>query len=432
MPQAVATAPADTKLSRLPQVIVVLLVLSAFGPYLVPGLRTDQVVTYGLALCSVLVLLMQPRGRIGSHTGAVVLWAIIPGVALIGTLTVPAFRNGGEIAMLDNLLMPIAVSIIMAAVVTPENRGMLLRTLAETFVACMVANSFLVLGQMTSGAIGNVSAWLPVGGGSGAERVETTGRFMGIFHSPALSGVIYSVGLIVSIWLLRHRPALLASVTLLFVVAGLGSVSKIFLFGGIPVAGVYLLFVSRRLGVWLVLILGVIGSGIALYWEELVWWMLTRFPNWDGAERITEVVLGNFTVEGLTGNRYGEESVLRPVFDQVAAESPFGGLGLSGIGSALDSAWIMAFVLAGFVGAISLALMILTAAGGLIARRHQMPSDEFWMFAAIGAVLLGASFGAPAFTMNRLTVIVWILIGLMLLGVDTARRTTPDDPLLRP
>lgn len=401
--------------SKWPIVIVVAMVLASFGPYLAGGVRTDQPVTYGLAVLAVFALIMQRSFRFGSHAGTVLLWALLPIIALIGTLTVPAFRSGGEVAMLDNLLMPIAVSIVMAALITPENRTQLLRAFAITFVACMVVNSLLVLGQMGGGGLGSVSAWLPTGGG-GAERVETTGRFMGIFHSPALSGVMYSIALIVAVWLLRRRPVLLTAVILLFIPAGFGAVSKVFIFGGLPVAALYLLYVSRRLGVWLIIGLGALSAIVYTYWEDLMFWALNQFPNWEGTDRIVEVIFGNFSVEGVTGNRYGEDSALQPVVDEVSTNGLLGGLGLSGTGSALDSAWIMSLVLGGVVGVVALALMILTAAGGLIARRNQMASDEFWMFAAVGAVLVGASFGAPVFTMNRLAVIVWMLIAFMLLG----------------
>ena len=414
-----------------PLLVAVALPLSAFGPYLVAGVRTDQAMAYGLAILSVVVMAMKRPRLTTSHTIAIMIWSLTIVFGMITTITVPAFRIGGEIAMLDNLLLPVAVSLVMASAVTPQNRSRLLTMFATIVVVGTVANSVISVGQMFGAGLGPVSAWLPVSGESNAARSENVGRYMGMLNSPALAGVFYGIALVFVMWLLRTRIILLVVVTTLIILGAIAAVSKAFIFVCLPIAAIYMVYLLGRYAAGWLLAVGGVGLLVWRWRDELWLWLRSQLSGWDGFLRMEELLFGEMSITTITGNRYGETSVVGPVFESVADKSLVGGLGLSGTGGALDSAWVLAFAVAGSVGVAALAAVIVVLTVGLWRRRSSLPSHELGLYTAVLAMVIICSAAAPVFTQNRLTVVLWGIFAIMLCGATAKGKiafpSTVDD-----
>ncbi|WP_341720220.1 hypothetical protein QQG74_11135 [Micromonospora sp. FIMYZ51] len=395
---------------------------AVFGPYLAPnlGIRTEQTVVYA-AVVLILVCGVWNRVRLNSHgVLAVGLQCVILVAAGIGTLfpvAGSAHQSGSALAMLDNLILPLCVIAVTAALgQIGGDRTQMIAALCRTVVWLMIANAFLTMVCVSSGTPEWLFAWWSGGGEAVAHGAEQMGRFSGIFNQPAEAGVLYSVAILGAIWLYQRSPVRLALVLVVLCSGGIITVSKIFLLGGIPVAVWQLLRPS--MGWWrrsLAVTVAMAGA----------WIFSGAFPAWADQTPLFKLFPSNNAdpLKLVTAGRFGEESILAPMAEVVWQSSPLVGLGVTGQVGAVDNGWMQALVVAGSVGVVGYTLLLATLAAAWWRIRDNGPDAR--LAGGLLIIVAGGSLGLPVLTANRTATILWMLLVLLLL-TPTSQRPNRD------
>ncbi|HEY0003141.1 MAG TPA: hypothetical protein VGB74_22010 [Actinoplanes sp.] len=411
-----------TAYRRQGTLLVGVLTLSAFGPYLLSGLRTEQVAVYA-AVLTLAVAAKWTTVR-ATHLGMVIvaLLGFELLLAAIGAALPPEnttrYPLGSALAGLDNLLLPIAVLMIVWMVLGGgAERLRLIAVVCWCTVWAMVVNAGLA--TWATGGGPNLSSFQgQEGAKTVAARAEQLGRYSGIFNQPAEAGLMYSVALLAAIYLYRHRPLTLAVTATAITVGGILAVSKVFLLVGMPVGLWQILRVTggrgRRFSAMMctaVVVLGGISSGMA--------------PEWAGAKVLLRLLPGSDgeIVALYTAGRLGDDSTLAVVTEAVLHGSPMVGYGAGGLQVAYDNGWIEALVVGGVVGAVLFTAVLLTlATAWWKARRRAENPESTCLAGGLVAVVVGGAVGIPSLTVNRCSTVVWLLLALLVLSEDARPR----------
>lgn len=409
-------AAAPTRTIRRGRVATALIALAAFGPYLFSGFRTEQIAVYATALV-LAVGVWWVKARPNGHGIAVMgLLLLQLGVSVVGAVAPPQnttrYQLGPALAGIDNLALPIAViGVVWTLIAAGADRTQLIRIVCAVTVWSMVINAGL-------------AAWATGGSGpdlaifqgqadveSVAYRAEQLGRFSGIFNQPAEAGLMYSVALLAAIYLYREKARMLAFTATALSIGGVLTISKVFLFVGLPI-GIWQAVRSsggrqRRAAAFL-------AAAIAA-WAGAKTGMI---PEWTGGQYLIRLMPGSDqgAVDLYTAGRFGGESTLAVVVNAVMESSPIWGFGAGGLAAPYDNAWVEALVMDGIFGAVLLtAVMVVLAHAWWIARPQSSPGESR-LTGGLVAVVIGAAVGVPSLTVNRCATILWLLIALLLLS----------------
>lgn len=419
--------------SRRGTALIAVMALSAFGPYIISGFRTEQFAVYGITALLVCGLWWM-KARPGGH-GTVVLGLLFVhlAIAVVGVLAPPLnttpYQFGSALAGIDNIALPIAVlAAVWMLLASGADRSKLIRIVCWVTAWAMVINAGLA-GWATGGSGPELAIFQGQPGvESVASRAEQLGRFSGIFNQPAEAGLMYSVALLAAIFLYRERARLLAMTATLLSIGGVLTVSKVFLFVGLPLG---LWQAMRSAG-------GRQRRVAALLAATLAVWATAKSgltPEWTGGNFLLRLLPGSDqgTVELYTAGRFGSESTLTAVVDAVMAASPVWGFGAGGLMVAYDNAWIEALAMTGLVGAALMTAILLVLAHAWWAQRRDFDPAESRLAGGLVAVVAGAAVGLPSFTANRCATILWLLLALLLLSVRTsALRSGPGSRSVSP
>jgi hypothetical protein len=402
---------ADSQRGRL---LIPIMTISAFGPYLAAGIRTEQIVVYVAAAC----LLPFTWTRLNSTPSLrVVILAYVGLITIAGVgsffplLNRSGIAPGNALAVLDNFTLPLAVVLLTASEVNVANRVALLQRVTLLVTVAMCANAVLALAQILyPPSISLVTRWLSADGSETvAARALTLGRYTGVMNQPALAGVCYGVALLCALYWLRDRPRWLALAVGVLTLGGVLAVSKSFLLIGLPVAGWHLIRLSGARG-RRVVSFGFVAAAAA------VCSMLGYLDRWTGLKYLLNLLPshGGDQLGVLTGNRYGAESATRPMTEAVLKDHPFTGYGMSGLDAPTDSAWLQVLVVAGLIGVAFLACIVVALWRGYLNRRWALDETERRLFAGVALIAVASSFGFPVFTGNRLGLLLAVLLTLLL------------------
>lgn len=380
-----------------------LVVAAAFGPYLFGGVRTDQAVVYGLA--AVLLVPLAPRIRLRPAGWVVVTaWLTLLLVAAVQWRGVEPntspWVRGSALASFDNLALPIVTFLLVAGL--NQHRAIELVTKVVTIGASV--NALVAIGDYLSPA-----AFAPLlarfwGGGDTGDRALTLGRYTGLIGQPSVAGALYCLAVVCAVYSLRNRPGWRGLVLTLLILGGILTISKGFLLIGLPVAAWQLWKGAGKAGHRVVGLLVV----AALYFGGAT---LGLFSKWSGFQRVLDLLPGNgATFNTYTGNRYGATSSTQPITHAVLVDHPWFGYGLPGLAKATDTAWLQGLVLAGLFGAACVAVVLVAVLVGW--RGWQGP--ERLLFGGVAVVVAATALGTPVLTANRVSVLVWALLALML------------------
>jgi len=424
---------------------VAVVAVAAFGPYLILGIRTEQLALYGSMLLAIAAIAMSTAQWSESSRVAIFLWASLAAIALVGAVIPVAstslYNAGGLLPGIDNVLSPLALLLLGAYWLTQiDDDGRVLDTVAWATVVLSVANAVFAFLQFFGVPLdGFLSRFWNQGEKSVALLVSDIGRFTGVFNQPAEAGLMYSLALLCLAYLWVRRPSMTRRTYGLLLVALVGgsllSQSKMVLLVGIPVTAALLLIASRsdrraRAG-FVVLIAVLVPLTLAAIGAS----------SWNGSERIAQLVTLDTKGAGgvldlVTANRYGNSSVLAGEFSTVIEYQPAFGFGATGLDIATDSAWLEVLSVSGLVGLAFYVLLL----GYLLALavRHSQTKAPSWSIMAYGLVMIAAleGFGLPIATANRAGTIFWLLVTFTFFGLRLGemRRGAvgPDDANLRP
>lgn len=402
---------------------VILLVLSAFGPYVAGSVRTEQLAVYGL-----LVIALVTAATIKTHSfrggapwrlaGTWALYAVIAAMSSIGVLvTAPRWPQGSLLAGLDNVAAPLAVMMVVWLSVAGGHAQRLLMLASKLVAVGMAANGVLAL-VMTQVDLSPMlrQFWATAGGTATAQNAADLGRVSGVFNHPAEAGVAYGIAGVCAWYVWRDRPTRLYLLLLPIALGGLVSVSKIFVLGALPIL-LWLVWSSRRAGsraglvfVAAVATLGVAQSGYASQWSGLGYLGAMLSPGDEDA------------VAFFTAGRIGQGATLGGVVDEVARLSPIRGVGAEGLTVAYDNGWVEAFVVAGLIG---VACYTATLGWLWLAGRADPEPVRRRLLIAVTIIAAGGSMGLPVLTANRVSTLLWVVVALAIAAGDHDRRQAP-------
>ena len=218
---------------------VVAVVLAAFGPYIIGGLRTEQVVVYGLLMLA--LPLAWPRVRTTPLAALIfVTWFAYALVAVIGAVAptgyASIFERGSVLSGVDNVVGPLAVMLLVWGTVRPAAASGLLNTASRLIAVAMAVNGILAIAMTRVDLAPYLRRFWAVGsdGFTVAANAATLGRVSGVFNQPAEAGLAYGIAGLAACYVWRERPGRLYLVLIPIILGGLLSVSKVFIFGGLP------------------------------------------------------------------------------------------------------------------------------------------------------------------------------------------------------
>ncbi|WP_250290638.1 hypothetical protein [Frankia sp. CiP1_Cm_nod1] len=398
--------------------------VAAFGPYLMNGVRTEQVVVYGSLLAGLPFLASRLRFD-GWYACVLGLWAFLAFSAMIspdGPVIPGRFLPGSMLSGVDNYLYPLAALLLVSCwLATGYTRLDLLDAVCAAFVTLVAGNGIIAF----SGLFVNPVGWLQKFWGYGPATLETTvavrafsnGRLTGIFAQPAEAGIACALALFAALYLFarpgRDRPVLLGLVATPVFVGGVLSASKMFLLIGIPLALWQAVRQGRRLR--RVLVIAAMAGLFRLVLTQV------DVPRWRGAWMLSALFSrgdGGDVVEKYTAGRLGSNGASGMVFDYVLATRPWFGYGAGGLAVSYDSSWVEVVIVGGVLGVVLFALVLAVLAGTWLAGRPARSGPQRPFATSVLIMSVAATAGLPAFTANRVALFTWIFLALLLLVGD--------------
>lgn len=415
---------AAVRTSRIPSVLIVVMVLSAFSPYLGVSLniRYEHLVFYPVML---LVLLGILAGRrLGATRDLVALLACWLTLGALVTLNTAASAAGGlpaldPLSVVDSFLLPVAIFLVCFTVgrSPTQSVGHLLRVAAWTVVTALCLNSILIL-VFDPDNIGDFlrTFWSnsAVEGTTVAEQALLGDRYGGIFNQPFDGGVGYAVGVVAWIYLfLGARPTrpwtwvvgLLALA--LIISGGVSTQSKVFVYGALLVVAVTVVIGGARS-------IGRLGLRLR---QISVAFLAILLASWlgfvDSFDRTLEFITSvredpNKEYSGLRGITGGRQDSAGGWFEDFFESLSLTGRGLSG---AQDDAYL-SYLRGGGVFGLLLFVGVVIALFTIV-RRQPKGSAERTLGFSLVLLMVFASTGALALQTNRGSTLFWVFIGLL-------------------
>jgi len=242
------------------------------------------------------------------------------------------------------------------------------------------------------------------------------GRYSGLFNQPSEAGVAYSLGLFLAIYVFARKPKLLYSAIAAIMIGGALTVSKIFIFIGIPIGIVQFMLTPRKNSFrwavfWVIaLVAAITGSGFLAHWDGLSYF-----------QRLFVTPSASDAVSLYTAGRWTEGSSMLAIITATLATSPLAGFGFAGLNTAYDSAWTQIIVTSGLIGAVCLVIIMVKA---LLVPFHAKDAGVRFLGWAVAALLIGGNFGIPVLTSNRVGSLMWIVLVLVATQVSRGTRAS--------
>jgi len=407
----------------------------SFGPYVFPqyGIRSEHIIIYLLLPVSVVIMLLKLNTSY-VHI-PVVLIITIMAFNIIWTSAVSSFGGYSPessykaISHFENYFQPIAVILIVYSITINLARSDLLKLIkisSYTLIVLLCINTLISVLFLFIDLSVFIQPFVMsgVGGeGSVAYNAYTMGRITGIINQPMENGLLYSLGLLAWAYITRicnPRRFLHYLSVFLLLLGGVLAVSKIFIFGGIPLFLVYLtpstsfrLLFKRKF-----LATAISGAVSAIFLVSI----------WTGWERLFGYFIPSLQSKGLlyfyTSGRFGgQNTFVQTTFQHVMETSPVYGFGF-GTSSLLDSGFLEFFLQGGAVSLFCyLILLFMFFHLGITAYRHHRARAGFML--ALFVLISGASLGAPVITINRFSPVLWIFIVLLIVSFRDGSKVKP-------
>lgn len=416
-----------------------MVVASSFGIYLHPyPVRLEHFVVY---LVSGIVFFGLTRSGRLLLPNELRMLTMVLSVFLIYSLLLSVFngvvlKNRETLGQVDRFVLPLAV-IVTAGWAFGQRSPAYLHGLVNRLAIVLVIGSVIVSLAMLYQALIGPPAWLRhflpggevdfSGRGTVAERSFRMGRSTGIFGTPFEGGTFLSVALILSVYLIsRGQAKFIGYIGFLAIcIGGLLAVSKSFLIG---MASAFFLFLwsadrkgSFRLGGLLIasiLVFLFVFQVLSQHWAGFDY--LARLWRWGEQEDLIKLfTAGRFTGDGGGGilNRWGDaRTILGGGFDSYGV---------------LDNAFLEVWLVGGVFGVLFLSFILLYPLYfGWLSRA--MLEGKLLVVICIFFVI--ASIGGPTLTKNRVSVVAFMLISVLLVLCRRAKRSviSPGTPSVNP
>lgn len=411
--------------------LFVVLVASAFGPYVYGGFRTDQPLVYGLVG---LTAVFAPWRWLTMPSPSPILpmifnWSIYAVIATVGVLepiqhSLP-WLPGSALAGLDNVWLPVGVMLLAVMYIRPNNRQSVLMATCKATVLFAAVNAVVAVAETRRNLTPTLQHWWSSGVNETgtrptAELAIDYGRYGGLLNHPAEAGLLYGLAAFCALYVWRERPGRLYLALTPIMLGGLVSVSKIFLLVAVPVV-LWQILRTRRSKYGLFFIGGFIA--VAVYQTGV----LSKWRGTGFLDQLFSPTTSDGFIQHYSAGRFGAGSTLNVVVEAILHTSPLLGVGAQGALVAYDNGWVEAIVTAGLVGVVCYTVALL-----LMARlAHRLEGAEKSLAWGVTLVAGFGSLGLPTLTANRSGLLLWLLVGILATPrIDEQRRE--DNRLMRP
>tara|TARA_B100001939_G_C16939519_1_gene617697 strand:+ start:1210 stop:2493 length:1284 start_codon:yes stop_codon:yes gene_type:complete len=406
-----------------PQNLIYILFASAFGPYIISGIRLDQFMVYLLLL----LLIMIGRIRIvndRSLLAILMLAGFIFTVPLISTVTKFEYISLTLlVSQIENYLTPIIVLVLLSSLLAKKTEietNEIFMNCIKVFLTLLSLNTLFSIYLFISGDEAMLSLFTGSreitmrddydAGATAASIALGAGRITGVFTQVFEAGTAYSMGIVSIGYLHKKEPEkIMRNLTcfLFILIGGMLTFSKIFFIIGF-LAFIYFIGLFRSIK-------------MLLFMVPLFVIILSYFPDFEIAGiafgkglknifRLFDFNSGNF-IAVFTSGRFSDESSIITGMESIFYQSPIIGLGYGSIETS-DFSLYEVFSLGGILGMIAYIAMF----GFLITLsfiQKDLTARDFLL--AINFIILFSSLGGPIITANRISVIFWVLVGIIIL-----------------
>jgi hypothetical protein len=356
-------------------------------------------------------------------------------VATILPLRAVGYQQFPLLNALGAYVLPLALVILMwfwSIFLRPAELALVI---TRTIVAGMSCNALLSIYELVTRNVAGLSIlqhFWSVSGASGDSALSVgvmaaeNERYTGIFYQPAIAGVAYGVALFSLIYLLKvrtgRRRGYLVLAGYLLCIGGIVTVSKVFVIGALPIALVLLMLDQpRRLRVliWL--------ASFALAFRVLAEYGV--LPSWSTGGAMLQHLVNprGSIITTYSAGRYGTGGTLAALTGTVLRVSPWAGFGAGGIVTAYDSMWTETLAVTGLFGVGFLLVEFIVLFARWARARTYLARPEWRLIGATLVLALGGSLGVPTLTGQRISVLLWLIIGLLVVprpGAGPSHRTS--------
>ncbi|MBF0232792.1 MAG: hypothetical protein HQK65_07120 [Desulfamplus sp.] len=357
--------------------------------------------------------------------GVASLWALIP--------TMYSLYEGNIdwkqcIAGFDNFFQPSVLFFTMAIIlhrVDVYGRHDLLNNAIILYLIVLSLNALFSIGTIFFDLSSVVKYFVASTGieQSVWARAEKMGRYTGIFNQPVEAGLAYTIGIfgwVFRVGQLRKVTKLYWCLILFIITGGIITMSKTFLFGGLPIGLFYWLFLGSHQVKRLRTFVGMILVLLVIY-TVLSKWMsfefILRFFNSKRGFSIANLFY--YIIAG----RYesGEVSTIKTLFNETINHAPLCGFGY-GATSTLESVYIEYFYLGGGV-ALAFYLLVMCLCILITIISFKMRVHEVYFFRVLTIIMIIAGIGGPVLTMNRVSVVLVVFVSLSLGVISSIKKS---------
>jgi len=408
-------------MKRYSKLTLALMIVAAFGPYIIPylGIRLEHIVIYTFLIIT--LIYYTKAYRISTYfLPFVFIWLTI----ILWTGTVTFFIDSGYrnyyavIAGFENYFQPLAIIFIMAfllcALGKQDIKGHIVGVSYLAIILLALNSVWNLTGMIVDLMPVNIYFWAGRGAdiSTVAQRASILGRYTGIFNQPIEAGLMYSLGLLLWAYIvsskdkIRARDALLL---ILLIINGLLSVSKVFLFGGLPLFIAYIIHESIHKNSFIKHLKSLIIIVPTVYLLNI---LLSNY--WRGYDYLMRFFIesnGDNLATGLLGTRYSSETTVMRNFEQTWAESPFYGFGFGAHGP-FDNGYLEFFMQGGVLALLLSCLLFVVLLYYAVQYRSKESRLEAKTLIWLQLLVIGASLGGSTITANRFSVLFWVLVCL--------------------
>ena len=397
--------------------LLYLIILSSFGPYIFPslGIRLDQLMIYGIFLFLLLSgSLKFPR----ENTSVSILFLLLalfmfPFIGAINPEYVVS--NSLLLAQIENYLQPIIIFLIFFSLL-PSNKQEIevilrfglelilwLLSLNTIFSIYIFLNPDTTLINIFTGSkiIGDFGGYSDV---TLAELNLTTGKFAGVFDQTFIVGFVYSLGLLIWVYLYKNNqeyslknPIFL----ILILIGGVMSFSKVFLVIGAPLFLIFLGF-NRSL-IFFIFIIFALFSMLLIY--PNLFELVSDYKAMNYIFRLLTGFSGDF-LNIYTSSRLGSDSAVIEGIIYIISSKPLFGFGYGSIETS-DFSFYEIVSLGGLMGLFAYTFLLLILITPIFNFRSFRDKYFYGLFLSLTYI---SSLAAPIFTANRVSILIWFII----------------------
>lgn len=419
--------------SRYNEAALILVVLSAFGPYLFGfGLRTDHVVIYSLFLLAIVGIVSQKVRLYGPRRSYFFSISSIYIVLLvwcsISTVFSRISRSPNDIiSSFENFVQPVALMVVLAYFTRNFGELELKRFIAKVMiliVGFMVLNSLFAYLSSIADLDFIYNYYFGLKDASvekGLSKMHSMGRYSGIFPQAAEAGMCYNIALLCCLSLFRDAKSyfrllmVLSMAVLIF--GGILSVSKIFVLGA-PILFVSACIIDPRTFVRpkFAILMVILFFVFLLSWDIL--------SEWSGYSYFTRLFLdvdSSNVIATYTAGRVSDNSVWTYVCSRVTRDSFLSGEGF-GAYAPVDAAFVLYYANGGLVGLVMFFGILVILLRACIYNYKIFHHESIFQLLML-ILLIGASLGMDLLTANRVSIFYWVLYSLLFLLKDRQGKT---------